>query len=162
MNEQKKNNALQIRNSTAEFLTFAYQSRGDGIEVRVQEGTIWLSQKKMGLLFDTSTDNIGLHLKNIYTEGELHEISTAEDFSIVQQKSSREVCRMVRHYNLDTIIAIDYRVNSKRATAFRQWATTVLQDFALRDYVIDKKRMENGAFLNDDYFDNTVKMIESQ
>ena len=159
MNEQKKNNALQIRNSTAEFLTFAYQSRGDGIEVRVQEGTIWLSQKKMGLLFDTSTDNIGLHLKNIYTEGELHEISTAEDFSVVQQEGSREVCRMVRHYNLDTIIAIGYRVNSKRATAFRQWATTVLRDFALRGYVIDKKRMENGAFLDDDYFERLLEEI---
>ena len=159
MNEQKKNNALQIRNSTAEFLTFAYQSKGDGIEVRVQDGTIWLSQKKMGLLFDTSTDNIGLHLKNIYTEGELNEISTAEDFSVVQQEGSREVCRMVRHYNLDTIIAIGYRVNSKRATAFRQWATTVLRDFALRGYVIDKKRMENGAFLDDDYFERLLEEI---
>jgi len=98
-----KNNKLQIRNSTAEFLTFAYQSKGDGVEVRVQDGTIWLSQKNMGLLFDTSTDNIGLHLKNIYAEDELKEISTAEDFSVVQQEGSREVCRTVKHYNLDAI-----------------------------------------------------------
>jgi hypothetical protein len=159
MNNQNRNNKLQIRNSTAEFLTFAYQSKGDGVEIRVQYGTIWLSQKNMGLLFDTSSDNIGLHLKNIYAEGELNEISTAEDFSVVQTEGSREVCRIVKHYNLDTIIAIGYRVNSKRATDFRQWATSVLRDFALRGYVIDKKRMENGAFLDDDYFERLLEEI---
>ncbi|GHT00068.1 hypothetical protein AGMMS50276_24980 [Synergistales bacterium] len=118
MDKPNKNNKLQIRNSTAEFLTFAYQSKGDGIEVRVQNGTIWLSQKNMGLLFDTSIDNISLHIKNIYTEGELNEISTTEDFSVVQQEGNREVCRTVKHFNLDAIIAVGYRVNSKRATAF--------------------------------------------
>jgi hypothetical protein len=159
MNKQNKNKTLQIRNSTAEFLTFSYQSKGDGVEVRVQDGTIWLSQKNMGLLFDTSTDNIGLHLKNIYAEGELDETSTAEDFSVVQQEGSREVCRTVKHYNLDTIIAVGYRVNSKRATAFRQWATSVLRDFTLRGYIIDRKRMENGAFLDDDYFERLLEEI---
>lgn len=154
-----KNKKLQIRNSTAEFLIFAYQSKGDGVEVRLQGGTIWLSQKSMGLLFDTSTDNIGLHTKNIYLEGELNENSTAEDFSVVQQEGSREVCRTVKHYNLDVIIAVGYRVNSKRATAFRQWATSVLRDFALRGYVIDRKRMENGAFFDDDYFERLLEEI---
>ena len=77
-----KNNQLQLRNSTAEFLTFAYQSKGDGVEVRVQDGTIWLSQKNMGTLFETSTDNIGLHLKNIFHDGELSEISVTEVFSV--------------------------------------------------------------------------------
>ena len=159
MNKKEKNSKLQIRNSTAEFLTFAYQSKGDGIEVRVQDGSIWLSQKNMGLLFDTSVDNIGLHVKNIYTESELDEISTTEDFSVVRTEGSREVCRTVKHYNLDTIIAVGYRVNSKRATAFRQWATAVLRDFALRGYVIDRKRMENGAFLDDDYFERLLEEI---
>ncbi|MDR0863319.1 MAG: virulence RhuM family protein [Candidatus Symbiothrix sp.] len=160
MNKQNKNtNKLQIRNSTAEFLTFAYQSKGDGVEVRVQDGTIWLSQKNMGLLFDTSIDNIGLHIKNIYAEGELIEISTAEDFSVVQQEGSREVCRTVKHYNLDAIIAVGYRVNSVRATAFRQWATGILRDFALRGYVIDRKRMENGTFFDDDYFERLLEEI---
>ncbi|MDR0613107.1 MAG: virulence RhuM family protein [Dysgonamonadaceae bacterium] len=154
-----KNKKLQIRNSTAEFLTFAYQSKGNGVEVRVQDGTIWLSQKNIGLLFDTSADNIGLHLKNVYTEGELDETSTAEDFSVVQQEGSREVCRTVKHYNLDAIIAVGYRVNSKRATAFRQWATSVLRDFTLRGYIIDRKRMENGAFLDDDYFERLLEEI---
>ncbi|MDR1485750.1 MAG: virulence RhuM family protein [Planctomycetaceae bacterium] len=159
MKKQDKNNKLQIRNSTAEFLTFTYQSQGNGVEVRVQDGTIWLSQKNIGLLFDTSTDNIGLHLKNIYAEGELDEISTAEDFSVVQKEGNREVCRTVKHYNLDTIIAVGYRVNSKRATAFRQWATTVLRDFTLRGYVIDRKRMENGIFLGEDYFERLLEEI---
>jgi hypothetical protein len=154
-----KKKKLQIRNSTAEFLTFAYQSKGDGVEVRVQDGTIWLSQKNIGLLFDTSTDNIGLHLKNIYAEGELNEVSTTEDFSVVQQEGSREVCRTIKHYNLDLIIAVGYRVNSKRATAFRQWATAILRDFTLRGYIIDRKRMENGAFLDDDYFERLLEEI---
>ncbi|MDR0394282.1 MAG: virulence RhuM family protein [Tannerella sp.] len=154
-----KKKPLQIRNRTAEFLTFAYQSKGDGVEVRVQDGTIWLSQKNIGLLFDTSTDNIGLHLKNIYAEGELDEVSTTEDFSVVQQEGSREVCRTIKHYNLDLIIAVGYRVNSKRATAFRQWATAVLRDFTLRGYIIDRKRMENGAFLDDDYFERLLEEI---
>ncbi|SEG27462.1 virulence RhuM family protein [Parabacteroides chinchillae] len=154
-----KKKKLQIRNSTAEFLTFAYQSKGDGVEVRVQDGTIWLSQKNIGLLFDTSTDNIGLHLKNIYAEGELDEVSTTEDFSVVQQEGSREVCRTIKHYNLDLIIAVGYRVNSKRATAFRQWATAILRDFTLRGYLIDRKRMENGAFLDDDYFERLLEEI---
>ena len=156
MTKKKK---LQIRNSTAEFLTFAYQSKGDGVEVRVQDGTIWLSQKNIGLVFDTSTDNIGLHIKNIYAEGELDEVSTTEDFSVVQQEGSREVCRTIKHYNLDLIIAVGYRVNSKRATAFRQWATAILRDFTLRGYLIDRKRMENGAFLDDDYFERLLEEI---
>jgi len=154
---KKKN--LQIRNNTAEFLTFAYQSKGDGVEVRVQDGTIWLSQKNIGLLFDSSTDNIGLHLKNIYAEDELNEFSTTEDFSVVQQEGNREVCRTIKHYNLDLIIAVGYRVSSKRATAFRQWATSILRDFAIRGYIIDRKRMENGTFLGEDYFEHLLAEI---
>jgi hypothetical protein len=142
MSKDSQNKQLQIRNSTAEFLTFAYQSKGDGVEVRVQDGTIWLSQKNMGLLFDTSSDNIGLHLKNIFNSNELPEISVTEIFSVTAADGKNY---QVKHYNLDAIIAVGYRVNSKRATAFRQWATTVLRDFALRGYVIDRKRMENGS-----------------
>jgi hypothetical protein len=150
------NNKLQIRNSTAEFLTFAYQSKGDGVEVRVQNGTIWLSQKTMGLLFDTSSDNIGLHLKNIFNSNELPENSVTEIFSATASDGKNY---QVKHYNLDAIIAVGYRVNSMRATAFRQWATTVLRDFALRGYVIDRKRMENGTFFDDDYFERLLEEI---
>ena len=154
-----RNTQLQIRNSTAEFLIFTKQANAEDIEVRVQDGTIWLSQRLMAVLFDTSIDNIGLHLKNIYVENELSEKSTTEDYSVVRQEGKREVCRNVKHYNLDAIIAVGYRVNSKRATAFRQWATTVLRDFALRGYVIDKKRMENGSFLGEDYFERLLEEI---
>jgi hypothetical protein len=154
-----KNNKLQIRNSTAEFLIFSKNEKADGIEVRFQDGTVWLTQRAMAYLFDTSIDNIGLHLKNIYAEGELNEFSTTEDYSVVRLEGSREVCRTVKHYNLDAIIAVGYRVNSSRATAFRQWATTILRDFALRGYVIDRKRMENGAFLGEDYFEHLLAEI---
>ena len=148
--------AVRIRNSTAEFLTFAYQTGGDGIEVRVQDGTIWLSQKNMSQLFDTTSDNIGLHLKNIFKEQELQRSSVAEDFSVTATDGKNY---QVQHYNLDAIIAVGYRVNSKRATAFRQWATGVLRDYALRGYVLDRKRMENGAFLNEDYFERLLEEI---
>jgi hypothetical protein len=160
MSKQKNDtNKLQIRNSTAEFLIFTKQANAEGIEVRFQSGTVWLTQRLMALLFDTSTDNIGLHLKNIYAEGELDEISTTEDYSAVHQEGSRKVCRTIKHYNLDAIIAVGYRVNSKRATTFRQWATAILRDFALRGYVIDKKRMENGTFLGEDYFERLLEEI---
>ena len=147
---------LQIRNSTAEFLIFTKQTGENGIEVRVQDGTIWLSQKLMAALFDCSTDNISLHLKNIFAEGELDENSVTEDFSVTATDGKNY---KTKHYNLDAIIAIGYRINSKRATSFRQWATSVLRDFALRGYVIDRKRMENGAFLDEDYFEHLLAEI---
>jgi len=125
----------------------------------VQNSTVWLSQKSMGRLFDTSADNIGLHLKNIYAEEELSEQATAEDFSVVQREGNRDIQRTVKHYNLDAIIAAGYRVNSKRATTFRQWATGVLRDYTLRGYVLDRKRMENGAFLDEDYFERLLEEI---
>jgi len=156
MAKKKTPNELRLRNSTAEFLTFAYQTGGDGVEVRVQDGTIWLSQKTMGELFETSSDNIGLHLKNIKKEAELDVDSVTEDFSVTASDGKNYV---VKHYNLDAIIAVGYRVNSKRATAFRQWATGVLRDFTLRGYVMDRKRMENGAFLDDDYFERLLDEI---
>ncbi|MDR3049413.1 MAG: virulence RhuM family protein [Elusimicrobiota bacterium] len=154
LNTTKK--VLRIRNSAAEFLTFAYQSKGDGVEVRVQNDTIWLSQKNMSLLFDTSVDNIGLHLKNIFKDGELQEISVTEYFSATASDGKNY---NTKHYNLDAIIAVGYRVNSARATSFRQWATAVLRDFTLRGYLIDKKRMENGTFLDDDYFERLLEEI---
>ncbi|KAA6310652.1 hypothetical protein EZS27_038077, partial [termite gut metagenome] len=149
-------NKLQIRNSTAEFLIFTNQAKEDGIEVRVQDETIWLSQKLMAVLFDCSTDNISLHLKNIFKENELDENSVTEDFSVT---ASDGKTYKTKHYNLDAIIAVGYRVNSKRATAFRQWATSILRDYAIRGYVLDRKRMENGAFLGEDYFEHLLAEI---
>jgi hypothetical protein len=156
MSKKKTPNELRIRNSSAEFLTFAYQTGGDGVEVRVQDGTVWLSQKNMGALFETSPDNVGLHLKNIFKAGELDGNSVTEEFSVTASDGKNYV---VKHYNLDAIIAVGYRVNSDCATAFRQWATGVLRDYTLRGYVIDRKRMENGAFLDDDYFERLLEEI---
>ncbi len=156
MSRKKSSNSVRIRNSTAEFLTFAYQTGGDGVEVRVQDGTIWLSQKNMGELFATSSDNIGLHLRNIFKEGELDAGAVTEEYSVTAADGKNY---RVRHYNLDAIIAVGYRVSSRRATAFRQWATGVLRDYTLRGYVLDRTRMENGAFLEDDYFERLLDEI---
>ncbi|MDR2479443.1 MAG: virulence RhuM family protein [Treponema sp.] len=150
------NSKKYIRSGAAEFLIFSLQAKKDDIEVRVQNGTIWLSQKLMARLFDCSRDNISLHLKNIFKEGELDEHSVAEDFPVTAADGKTY---KTRHYNLDAIIAVGYRVNSKRATAFRQWATVVLRDFALRGYIIDKKRMENGVYLGEDYFEHLLAEI---
>jgi len=156
MNKNTQNNKLQIRNSTAEFLIFTNQNQTEGIEVRFQNEMIWLSQRLMAKLFDCSTDNISLHLKNIFLDGELNENSVTEDYSVTAADGKNY---RTKHYNLDAIIAVGYRVNSVRATAFRQWATSVLRDFALRGYVIDKKRMENGMFLGEDYFERLLAEI---
>lgn len=147
---------LQIRNSTAEFLIFTSQAGKDGIEVRFENETIWLSQKLMAVLFDCSTDNISLHLKNIFKSGELNENSVAEDFSVTASDGKKY---KTKHYNLDAIISVGYRVNSGRATQFRQWATSVLRDFAIRGYVLDKERLKNGTFLNQEYFDQLLAEI---
>ena len=135
---------LQIRNSTTDFLVFTKQAGEDGIEVRVFKESVWLTQRGMAQLFDCSTDNIGLHLKNIYASGELTESATTEDSSVVQNEGTRKITRKVKFYNLDAIISVGYRINSVRATQFRQWATKVLKTFAIQGYVLDKNRLENG------------------
>ena len=155
----KKENKLTIRNASAEFLTFAYQTGGDGIEVRVQDGTVWLSQKLIASLFETTSENVIMHIKNIVAESEIDESATTKDFLVVQTEGSRTVNRNIKHFNLDMIIAVGYRVNSVKATEFRRWATGVLREFALRGYLVDKKRMENGMFLDDDYFERLLEEI---
>ena len=150
-----KKKGVVVRNRTAEFLTFSYQSNGDEMNVRVQDGTVWLTQKQIGELYDCSSDNIGVHLKKIFKNREL-DISVTEDYSVTAADGKNY---LTKHYNLDAIIAVGYRVNTERATDFRRWATTVLRDFALRGYVIDKKRMENGTFFDDDYFERLLEEI---
>ena len=143
-------NRREIRNSTAEFLIFQIEGKEQGVEVYYKDKTVWCTQKAMGMLFDCSTDNIGLHLKNIFDSGELEEKATTEKISVVRQEGAREVNRSLQFYNLDAVICVGYRVNSIRATQFRQWATSVLREFAIRGYVLDRKRMENGSFLGED------------
>lgn len=156
MSERKD---LLIRNSTAEFLTFELQSKQDSIEVRYEDETIWLTQKMMATLFDVTPPTISEHLKNIFASGELDEKATLRKFRIVQTEGTRQVNRDVDHYNLDAVISVGYRVNSIRATQFRRWATQVLKQFAIRGYVIDKKRMENGTALGEDYFERLLEEI---
>ena len=150
---------IEIRNSTAEFLIFQIEGKENGVQVMYQNETIWCTQKPMAQLFDCSTDNVGLHLKNIYESGELVQVVTTEYFSVVQVEGERQVNRKLKFYNLDAIISVGYRVNSTRATQFRQWCTYVLRQFAIRGYVIDKKRMENGSFIGEDYFEHLLAEI---
>ena len=148
-----------IRNSTAEFLIFTGQAGEQSIEVRYEDETIWLSQKMMATLFEVHVATINQHLKNCYAQFEINKNETIRNFLIVQTEGGREVKRSVDFYNLDAVISVGYRVNSIRATQFRQWATRVLHDFAIRGYVLDKKRMENGSFLNKDYFEHLLEEI---
>ena len=122
-----------------------FEAINQPVQVRLEGETLWLSQAQMAQLFDTSTDNISLHLKNIYSQGELEEKATTEDFSVVRQEGSRQVQRRIKHYNLDTIISIGYRVNSTRATRFRQWATQVLRQHLTQGYSLDRERFEKNA-----------------
>lgn len=156
MSERKD---LLIRNSTAEFLTFELQSKQDSIEVRYEDETIWLTQKMMATLFDVESNTITYHLQEIYKSGELEREATTRKFRVVQTEGTRQVSREVDHYNLDAVISVGYRVNSIRATQFRRWATQVLKQFAIRGYVIDKKRMENGTALGEDYFERLLEEI---
>ena len=121
-----------------------YQPHTDqpAIDVRLEGETVWLSQRQMSVLFDTSSDNVGLHLKNIYAEGELLEEATTEDFSVVRQEGNRQVRRSVRHYNLDAIISVGYRVKSATATQFRIWATKRLREYLVQGYSINQQRVE--------------------
>ena len=150
---------IEIRNSTAEFLIFQIEGKENGVQVMYQNETIWCTQKAMAQLFDCSTDNVGLHLKNIYESGELVQVVTTEYFSVVQTEGERQVNRKLKFHNLDAIISVGYRVNSTRATQFRQWCTFILRQFAIRGYVIDKKRMENGSFIGEDYFEHLLAEI---
>jgi hypothetical protein len=153
------NKKLQIRNSTAEFLVFTSQNKTSTIEVRYEDKSIWLSQKLMAELFDVEVNTINYHLKGIYKNSEIQENRTIRKFRIVQQEGKRQVNRDVDFYNLDAIISVGYRVNSVRATQFRQWATQVLREYAIKGFVLDNKRMENGAFLDEDYFEHLLEEI---
>ena len=149
-------NRKEIRNSTAEFLIFQIEGKEQGVEVFYKDKTVWCTQKAMGMLFDCSTDNIGLHLKNIFASGELEKDSVTEKISATASDGKKY---LTQFYNLDAVISVGYRVNSIRATQFRQWATSVLREFAIRGYVLDKKRMENGSFLGEDYFEHLLAEI---
>ena len=150
---------FEIRNSTAEFLIFQIEGKEDGVQVVYRDESIWCTQKDMAQLFDVGVPAISKHLNNIFSEGELQPEVTVSKMEIVQIEGDREIKRQLDFYNLDAIISVGYRVNSTRATQFRQWCTFVLRQFAIRGYVIDKKRMENGSFIGEDYFEHLLAEI---
>ncbi len=125
----------------SEVLIYETEGGQTRVDVRLDAETVWLSQRQMAELLDSSTDNISLHLKNIYADGELSEAATTEDYSVVQQEGSRSVTRRVKHYNLDAIISVGYRVNSKQGVKFRQWATRTLREHLVQGYTLNQTRL---------------------
>ena len=153
---------FEIRNSTAEFLIFQIEGKEDGVQVVYRDESIWCTQKAMAQLFDVGVPAISKHLKNIFETGELIEDMVVSKMEITTEHGAipnKTQTKDVTFYNLDAIISVGYRVNSTRATQFRQWCTFVLRQFAILGYVIDKKRMENGSIIGEDYFEHLLAEI---
>jgi hypothetical protein len=153
---EKNNKKLTIRNSTAEFLIFTSQAGEDGIEVRVEDENVWLTQKLIAKLFDVGIPTINEHLKNIFETEELVENSVIRNFRITASDGKEYE---IKHYNLEGIISIGFKVNSDRAVEFRRWAGSILKDFAIRGYVLDDVRLKNGAYLSKQYFKDLILEI---
>ena len=147
----------KIRNSTADFLIFTRDAQESGVEVRIQDGDVWLTQKGIGQLFEVDRSVVSKHLKNIFSEGELQESSVCAKFAHTAEDGKSY---QTMYYALSAIIAVGYRTNSQRATEFRQWATDVLDKFVKQGYVLDKDRLINGQIYDDDYFDHLLAEIQ--
>ena len=154
--EVEMSKTLQIRNSTIDFLVFTKQNSQDSIEVRVQDENVWLTQDGIARLFDKGRSTIAEHLQSVFKEGELSETSVCRNF---RQTAADGKTYNTKFYNLDAIISVGYRVNSIRATQFRQWATNILRNFAIKGYVLDKQRLENGQIFDEEYFENLLEEI---
>ena len=143
----------------AEILLYSLDDSNIYVDVYFEDENFWLTQKSMSELFECSTDNISLHLKNIYEDEELTEDSTTEYFSVVRKEGTRSVKRSIKFYNLDAIIAVGYRVNSKKATRFRQWATKTLKEYITKGFVLNDDMLKNGKPFGKDYFDELLEKI---
>ena len=144
---------------TGDILLYQNDVEKEVVNVVFYEENFWLTQSGMAELFDCTTDNVSLHLKNIYAEGELEQNATTEKFSVVRKEGTRTVNRTIDHYNLDAIIAVGYRVNSKKATRFRQWATKTLKEYIQKGFVLNDEMMKNGRPFGKDYFDELLERI---
>jgi hypothetical protein len=145
-----------------QFLMYNTPEENVSVNAVIKDETIWLTQKAMAELFGCTTDNISLHLKNIYADGELDESSTTEEFSVVQQEGSRKVKRKTKFYNLDAIISVGYRVNSRKATHFRIWATGVLKEYMIKGFAMDDERLKQGkTAFGTDYFRELLERVRS-
>ncbi len=158
----KKKNTVTIRSSTAEYLTYVASvgDQVDSIEMRYEDENIWLTQKMLSTLYDVEIPTINEHIKKIYEDGELAEEATIRNFRIVQTEGSREVNRNVKHYNLQMIIAIGFKVNNERAVQFRKWSNTIVKDYTIQGWVMDDERLKNGgSVLTEKYFDKLLEKI---
>lgn len=145
-----------------EFIIYSTPEEDIRIDAAVKDETIWLTQKGMAALFDCSSDNISLHLQNIYADGELAENATTEEISVVRKEGNRQVNRKLKYYNLDAIISVGYRVNSRRATQFRIWATGVLKEYMIKGFAIDDERLKQGkTVFGKDYFRELLERVRS-
>lgn len=151
-----------IRSSAAEYLTFvaATGDSTESMEMRYEDENIWLTQKMMSALYDVDVRTINEHIQKIYEDGELTEEATIRNFRIVQTEGSRQVSRQVKHYNLQMIIAVGFKVNNDRAVQFRKWANTIVKDYTIQGWAMDSDRLKNGgSVLTKEYFDHLLEQI---
>ena len=157
----KKKDEITIRSSAAEYLTYAASvgDQQDSIEMRYEDENIWLTQKMMATLYDVDVRTINEHIKKIYSDSELEEDSTIRNFRIVQTEGSRQVTRDTKHYNLQMIIAVGFKVNSERAVQFRKWVNQIAKDYTIKGWVMDDERLKRGTYLTEKYFDEQLERI---
>ena len=157
----KKKDEITIRSSAAEYLTYVASvgDQQDSIEMRYEDENIWLTQKMMATLYDVDVRTINEHIKKIYSDSELEEDSTIRNFRIVQTEGSRQVTRDTKHYNLQMIIAVGFKVNSERAVQFRKWVNQITKDYTIKGWVMDDERLKRGTYLTEKYFDEQLERI---
>ena len=157
----KKKDEITIRSSAAEYLTYVASvgDQQDSIEMRYEDENIWLTQKMMATLYDVGLPTINEHIKRIYADSELEEVATIRNFRIVQTEGSRQVTRDTKHYNLQMIIAVGFKVNSERAVQFRKWVNQIAKDYTIKGWVMDDERLKRGTYLTEKYFDEQLERI---
>lgn len=158
---KKKKDEITIRSSAAEYLTYVASvgDQQDSIEMRYEDENIWLTQKMMATLYDVGLPTINEHIKKIYADSELEESATIRNFRIVQTEGSRQVTRDTKHYNLQMIIAVGFKVNSERAVQFRKWVNQIAKDYTIKGWVMDDERLKRGTYLTEKYFDEQLERI---
>ena len=156
-----KKDEITIRSSAAEYLTYVASvgDQQDSIEMRYEDENIWLTQKMMATLYDVDVRTINEHIKKIYSDSELEEDSTIRNFRIVQIEGSRQVTRDTKHYNLQMIIAVGFKVNNERAVQFRKWANSIVKEYTIKGWVMDDERLKRGTYLTEKYFDEQLERI---
>ena len=158
---EKEKDEITIRSSAAEYLTYVASvgEQQDSVEMRYEDDNIWLTQKMMATLYDVDVRTINEHIKKIYLDSELEEDSTIRNFRIVQTEGSRQVTRDIKHYNLQMIIAVGFKVNNERAVQFRKWANNIVKDYTIKGWVMDDERLKRGTYLTEKYFDEQLERI---